>query len=344
MARSTLAELSERLGLSKPTISRALNDYPDIADKTKARVREAAIKMGYTASTAARRLQRGKSDTIGLVLEPGIVGLQSTYQSEFTAALAASLSERDLDLIVHYVPQAEDEVPAYLRLARSGKVDGFVLLRTRRDDQRVEALLKENIPFVTQGRTQHSNRHAWYDIDLTTAFRDATQHLAELGHKDIAFVTGNRSAYSSELRFEGYRAGLEAASIDFDPSRVYDGDFSAESGRRAFNYFFSRANKPSAVVCANDATAMGMLAEANDAGFEVPKQLSVIGYDGVRMGELSSPPLTTMRHSAAEVGQKIAGMLIKLIESGNAAHCIADNQILAPAELALRGSTSKAPE
>jgi len=123
--RATLAEVAEALGVGKPTVSRALNNYPDISEETKRRVREMANKLGYVGSSRARQLQKGAADTIGLLVTAASEGLQSAYQSEFTGALAAALDGHGLDLLLHAVQDPAAEIETYNRLWQQGKVDGL---------------------------------------------------------------------------------------------------------------------------------------------------------------------------------------------------------------------------
>ena len=336
--RATLAEVASAVGLAKPTVSRALNDYPDISDETKRRVRETAEAMGYVASSRARQLQKGATDAIGLVISSASVGLQAAYQSEFTSALAAALDGHGLDLLLHSVADPVTEIDTYNRLFQQGKVDGFVLMRTRRDDERIRFLTERGVPFVTQGRTDQSAEHAWIDIDSQTAFSDAVGFLAAKGHGRIAMIAGDETIYSSSLRIAGYRQGLEKAGIAFDADLVLPGDFSAASGRLGLRRLVDSTTDVTAILCANDATAMGAISQAVELGIDVPKQLSVMGYDGVRMAEMFSPPLTTLSHSAAECGERIASMIVGLV-GGDAP---TGHQILLPAQIIERRSTGMA--
>ncbi|MDA9175619.1 LacI family transcriptional regulator [Alphaproteobacteria bacterium] len=336
--RATLAEVANAVGLAKPTVSRALNDYPDISEETKRRVRETAAALGYVASSRARQLQKGSTDAIGLVISSASVGLQSAYQSEFTSALAAALDGHGLDLLLHSVADPVSEIDTYNRLFQQGKVDGFVLMRTRCDDERIRFLTERGVPFVTQGRTDQSANHAWIDIDSQQAFSDAVEFLASKGHQRIAMIAGDETIYSSTLRNAGYRQGLEKAGIALDPDLIFSGDFSAASGRVGLKRVMDAAAGVTAILCANDATAMGAISQAVELGIDVPSQLSVMGYDGVRMAEMFSPPLTTLSHSAAECGERIASMIVGLV-GGDAP---TDHQILLPAQIIERRSTGMA--
>lgn len=332
--RATLAELSAHLGLSKPTLSRALNDYPDIAESTKIRVRQAAQELGYKASSRARQLSSGRAEAIGLVTTLNNKGLRSAYQSEFTNALALALSRLGHDLLLHAVDDPAREVEAYERLSQEGKVDGFIVMRTRQDDPRIGYLTDKGIPFVTQGRFEGDASQAWLDIDTQSGFAQVTRHLIELGHSKIAYLDGDPSIYTSRHRRAGVLGALADAGLEL--SQDFAGDFTAEAGRRAMKLAFAQGLNFTALICANDAMAMGAVSAAGEAGLRIPKDLSITGYDGVRLAEVFNPPITTLSHSAADCGAAMASMIVGLIEGANPR----DLQELVSPALILRGSTT----
>ena len=332
--RATLAELSEHLGISKPTLSRALNDYPDIAEATKKRVRAAAEELGYKASSRARQLTSGRAEAIGLVTSMNNQGLRSAYQSEFTNALALALADLGHDLLLHAIDDPAKEVEAYQRLAQEGKVDGFIVMRTRDKDPRIAFLKNRGIPFVAQGRFESDHSQAWLDVDTEHGFAQITHHLIELGHTKIAFLSGDPEIYTSRHRYAGVSRGLKQAGLDF--AEVFDGDFSAEAGRRAIKTAYAGNPNFTALICANDAMAMGAVSAAGELGISVPDDMSITGYDGVRLAEMFNPPITTLSHSAADCGAAMASMIVGLIGGKNP---IGLQRLVTPV-LIQRGSTS----
>ena len=337
--RATLAQLSAYLGLSKPTLSRALNDYPDIAASTKVRVRQAAQELGYKASSRARQLSSGRAEAIGLITTVndqgvGNKGLRSAYQSEFTNALALGLARLDHDLLLHAVENPAREVQAYERLAQEGKVDGFVVMLTRADDPRLRYLSARGIPFVTQGRFDRDQDQAWLDVDTETGFAQVTQHLIDLGHRRLAYLGGDPRIYTSGHRRAGVLRTLTQAGLEI--AQDFTGDFTAEAGRRALQQALTQGLDFTALICANDAMALGAVSAAGQAGLRIPADLSITGYDGVRLGEVFNPPITTLSHCAADCGAAVASMIVRLIQGANPR---ALQRLVTPA-LVLRGSTS----
>ncbi len=332
-------DLALHLGLSKATVSRALNGYGDISEKTKARVAAAAEQLGYRPSTSARRLALRQTETIGLVLPPDAGEVSGIFLTEFTAALADGLSPEGFDLLIHSSLSDPDPLEGYRRLVEARKVDGFVVIRTREQDPRVDWLLEQRIPFVAHGRTARAAEHAWFDIDGEAAFREATEHLIGLRHRRIAMITGGNLLYSSALREAGFRGAMQAAGLPVPDAWVLEGDLSGHCGFTRGQELFRGSERPTAVVCVNDATAFGVIKAARHQGLQVPQQVSVLGYDGVALGDLFDPPLTTMTRSIDESGRVVAQALLSLIRGGNPC----EHQSLQQAELLQRASIGPAP-
>ncbi|MGA1599358.1 MAG: LacI family DNA-binding transcriptional regulator [bacterium] len=336
---ANLNDLAQHLGLSKATVSRALNGYEDISEATKRRVLETALELGYEPSTSARRLAIRQTETIGLVLPAATGEASGSFISEFTASVANALTPQGFDLLVHSSQGESDPVSGYRKLVRARKVDGFIVIRTREQDARVDWLLEQGVPFVAHGRTARANEHAWIDIDAGQAFYQATQHLIALGHRRIAMISGGDLLYSSRLREQGFREAMKDSGLFVPEHYVTEGDLSGLEGVRRGAELLSAPERPTAVLCVNDATAFGMIKAVRDAGLRVPHDVSVIGYDGVALGELLDPPLTTMTRSIGESGQMVARLLFEVLRGASPRQ----HQTLWPAELLRRASDGPAP-
>ena len=236
--------------------------------------------------------------------------------------------------MVHSVNSEESEVEQYKRLVQSRKVDGFIILRTLEVDPRVDYLLKENFPFVTHGRTARMAEHDWFDIDGEKAFMDATSHLIKLGHHRVGFVGGGKEFFSAQLRLKGYRKMMEETYHKKISSLEHPGNLTGLGGETAARNLLKQNSPPTAILCANDATALGVIKAARELGFQIPQQLSVIGYDGIALGGYLDPPLTTLTFSIEESGREIVAMLLRRLKSPD----LPVISKLASATLKLRGS------
>lgn len=312
----SIRALADALSMSKSTVSRALNDYPDISAQTKHRVRTMADKLGYVPSNSAQRLARGLSGTIGFVIPMGEDLTHAPFLSTFLTSLTEGLSQNGLDLVVHGSRLDRDPVDGYRRLLHAGKVDGFVVIRTRADDPRIRFLIDSQVPFISHGRTEYCDEHAWFDIDAESAFKVATQLLIEAGHRQLAFIGETTELYSAQLRLKGFRQALNDYGVA-QPPIILPGDLTDENGFKQGMVLLKTHPEVTGIVCVNDAMAFGVLEAARQSNRTVPDTLSVIGYDNVPYGGFSSPPLTTFNNLAPRAGDLLAEALVKLIAGGS---------------------------
>ncbi len=329
-----ISDLALELGLTKGTVSRALNGYDDISIRTRQRVTQVARMRGYVPTTHARRLAMGHTETIGLVLPPMPSQPVNTFVSEFIDSISSALNLNGYDLLVHSGNSEESEVDQYKRLVQSRKIDGFIILRTREVDPRVDYLLDEGFPFVTHGRTARMAEHDWFDIDGEKAFRDATSHLIKLGHQMVGFVGGGKEFFSAQLRLNGYRNMMEEIFHKKITGLEQPGDLTGLGGETAARNLLKQNPTPTAILCVNDATALGVIKAARELGFQIPHQLSVIGYDGIALGGYLDPPLTSLTFSIEKSGKEIVNMLLRRLKEPN----LPVISKLASATLKLRGS------
>lgn len=327
--------LADRLGMSKSTVSRALNDYPDISAQTKVRVRQEANQLGYVPSNTAQKLARGLSSTIGFVIPLGQDLTHAPFLSTFLTSLTEGLADHGLDLLVHGSRLDRDPLDGYRQLLHGGKVDGFVVIRTRADDERIQFLMDSQVPFISHGRTAYCDQHAWFDIDAESAFYEATQLLIDAGHKNIGFLGETQALYSAHLRLNGFRRALQDNGLHGSPV-VMTGQLTDASGYQQGQTLLEEHPEVTAVVCVNDATAFGVIKAVSQSGRSVPRDLSVIGYDNIRYGELFSPPLTTFNNLAPQAGHLISRALVDLL----AGDSYLNHQTLWTAEMIQRDSVA----
>ncbi|MCC9624444.1 substrate-binding domain-containing protein [Thalassospira sp. MA62] len=332
----SISRLAQHLGLSEGTVSRALNDYPDIAEKTRARVRKAAEKLHYRPSTFARRLARGVVETIGFVL-PSRQGHQiDPFLAEILDGLATELALSDWDLLVAAVPEDHDEVEVMERLIQSGKVGGFVVARTLRNDPRIDYLRTSHVPFVALGRTENADDYAWLDIDNEKAFVDAVTHLVELGHRRIAYLGGDPQLNYAWQRRQGYLRATGDLACDIHPGYVRDNICDELTARDAVNDLLNHPDRPTALVCVTDTVAIGAMHALAHAGIRVGHEISVIGFDGLPMGAAIHPGLTTMSQTSHQIGRQVGRIVVAQASAPEPEF----SQTLWEATLTIRGSAN----
>lgn len=313
----TIQDLSDHLDLTKGTVSRALNKYPDIAKSTQLRVATAAKKLGYRPSPHAQAIRTGLVKSIGLVLNVGGNNAHRPFLSEFLNGISIRLGEEDWTLVVATANSNAHNVEVHSRLVAEKKVDGFILPRTKIHDARVDLLKSKGVPFVLYGRIDDISGCAMYDISGENAMRQAVTRLADFGHKRIAFVGGDKENNFEKLRLEGYINGLSDKGLCAEKLLIHEGAMSVEQGFRDGRRLLSLPNPPTAIVCALDRAAIGVSQAAASLGLFVGRDISLIGYDGIPEGSYASPPLTTFAVDSKAAGARLADILLQVIRGAD---------------------------
>jgi len=313
--RVTINDVAQHLGVAKGTVSRALNNYGDVSADMRQRVTAAAHELGYKPSSLARRLTRGRADTVGMVLIVGGPLLNDPFLSEFLDGVSRSLRRRSRDLLVSTAPSAEAAVGEYEAMAQLRKVDGFLLTRTESCDPRVRFLQEKGLPFVTHGRIEGDNDHPWFDIDNEAAMIEAVGQLARRGHRRIGLIAAPSKLNFARLRLRGFHRGIAAAGLEREDGPVETAaPIDIETGREAALHLLRSPTPPTALVCMTDVLAIGAYAAAGDLQLRIGRDLSVIGYDGLPTGAFLDPPLTTFDQSSGDYGAYVADLLLDLID------------------------------
>ena len=311
--RVTISDVAGKLGLTKGTVSRALNDYPDISPSTRERVRRVARTLGYQPLSHAQAIKTGRARALGLVIQLSEHDAHRPFLADFLAGISFVASDQSWTLTVATADSDATTLGTMRRLIDERKVDGFILPRTLVDDPRSALLREQDVPFVMFGRTRDTTGGAWYDIRSEDAMTDAVHRLAALGHRRVAFVNGGMQYQYSRLRLDGFRRGLARAGLEGDRGLVLEGALAPEQGEAAVLSLLELPRPPTAVVFAVDAAALGLYRAARRHGLRVARHLSVIGYDGIPDGQHAEPPLSTYAVDIRTAGERLARMLIDRI-------------------------------
>ena len=306
-----LKTLSNHLGLSKTTVSRALNGYPDVSLATRTRVREAAERLGYRPNPVAQALQSGRAQAIGLVLPTGPGEFGDPFLLALLTGAGKELQADGLDLMVSAAAPGDDELAALDRMISKRRVDGVIVVRTRADDPRIHLLLDRDFPFVAQGRTREPRPYPFLDVDGVEAFERATTTLIELGHRRIALIGGEPHLAYATHRRQGYEAAMAAAGLRIDPDWRVEARQTREAGLEAAKTLIALRPRPTAILCNTDTQAVGCLAAIAEAGLTAGVDVSVIGHDDLPLASVTSPPLATMAQPLPELGARLGRMMLQ---------------------------------
>jgi len=281
---------------------------PNVAEKTRERVLEAARELRYTPNLAARGLATSKSYLLALLYD----NATPSYVLKVQQGATLSCQNAGYHLIVHPMRGSmqmneDDAVRAFERLP----VDGVILTSPLSDNPAIlSALTKLNIRFACLGASLGQTHHKVIGIDNHNAAKDMTEFLIKSGHKDIGFIKGHPNHLSSQLRFEGFKAAMAASGLRLNNDWIAQGDYSFTSGEVAARGIFSRAQRPTAIFASNDDMAAGVMAIAGHMGISVPDDLSIGGFDDTLTAKILWPRLSTIRQPVKEMGVLAADLLI----------------------------------
>jgi LacI family transcriptional regulator len=341
MSAVTLKDLAAKLGLSITTVSRALAGYDDVAEATRRRVQEAAEEMGYVPDVTARRLQKGRTDTIGFVIPTFGPRFSDPYFSELLAGIGNEAARHDFDLLVStQPPNTPQEQAVYRRMAEGRLVDGLLVVRTRVKDPRIAYLSKIKFPFVAFGRSDLDIDFPYVDEDGRRGLELVTQHVIDRGHRRLAFLSAPDDLMFCVYRHAGLEAILQRNNLTLPPDCCIVGDLTQRGGFAAMNQLLDLPSPPTAVISCNDLMALGAISAAQKRGLAVGRDLVITGFDDIPPAEHSHPSLTTVHQPIYSIGRQICSMLIQLIRKEE----LTERHVLLQPELIIRESSGVGPE
>lgn len=314
--RVKLDELAHHLGLSKSTVSRALNGYSDISESTRKRVEVTARKMGYRPLSHAQAIRTGRVRAIAMVINSEEPDRHNPFFQDFLAGACEAASASDWTMTISTAKSKQDMLNVLGRLVEERKADGFILPRTEVDDARVGYLSDLQVPFILYGRTGYGRTGyqddtSWFDISGEKAMSGAVERLVRFGHSRIGFVGSDPKFNYSHLRRDGYVDGLRAAGLPVDPELIREGARTREEGAAEARAVLRLPVPPTAIVFATDQAALGSYSVCAEFGLEIGRDVSVLGYDGVPECQYASPGLTTFSVDSKRAGERLATMLIR---------------------------------
>jgi LacI family transcriptional regulator len=310
----TLKDIAQTVGYSITTVSRALAGYDDVAESTRQLIARTAVEMGYHPDATARRLRKQRTDTIGFIIPTHGPRFSDPFFSELLAGIGNKAAEQEQDLLVSTRAPGAEELKIYERMVRERRVDGLLVVRTRHQDLRIAYLVEQDFPFVAFGRSDLEADFSYLDVDGEAGMRQLAQHLIDLGHRRIAYVSAPLNLMFASHRLEGYKEALTDHGIPFDETLVAVGELTERSGHAVGRNFLIQAECPTAIIACNDLMALGVISAAQGLGLVVGRDVAVAGFDDVPLAEHAHPPLTTVRQPIYEIGQRVCEMLIHSLQ------------------------------
>lgn len=328
----TIDDIARLAGVSKSTVSRALNNSPLIGEETKARIRKIARQHNFQINVPARQLSMRQSRTIAFVTHAyhKDFSVADLFGLEILGGISSGLAAYEYDLLViHVNPQDTKWAHRYLD---TGRVDGFILMTSSHKQYHVKALVELNAPFIIWGVPQLGQKYCSVTGDNFHGGKLATDYLIHSGKQRIGFIGGPASELEVQHRLGGYQAALQEAGINVDPGLIDYGDFSNTSGAEAMMRLLNNSPDLDAVFINSDLMAIAAMDVIREQGRRVPEDVAIVGYDDLSIAEHSNPPLTTIRQNIPLAGKLLAQNLIQYLQTGTVTN------VSIPVELILRKS------
>lgn len=330
----TIEEIARLAGVSRSTVSRVLNNHPNVRPEVRERVQAVVQQHGYVPQAAARSLASRRTRVVSLIIPHSAI---QVFEDPFFGPVIHGVTETCASygyfLMLATVP-TERERGFYDRIVRSRHFDGVIVLSHNIDDLLLPLLIRDRVPLVLFGSHPYFDDIAWVDADQRGGARLAVRHLTALGHTRIATITGLLTMQAAIDRRDGYKQGLLEAGVPVLPELIAEGDWTQQGGYAAMQQLLSLPERPTAAFIASDTMAVGAIRAINEAGLRVPEDLALVSFDNLPFAAYTSPPLTTIHQPIGEMAATAVRLLLTQIETGTRQH----DHLRLPTELVVRAS------
>lgn len=335
----TIKDVAALAGVSPSTVSRTCKNNPSISEETKERVRKAMAELGYEPNFQASNLASQNSRTIGIILP---ASAKEVYENSFYLEAIQGISHycngrQYMTTIVTGQDEAEI-LNAVRSMSRSGKVDGFIILYSKKEDPVIDYLFNEGLLYILIGKaTQYTNQTIYIDNDNLLAGREATEYLYQLGHRRIAYLGSDSSLMFSADRKAGYQLALASHQLPVRPEYCVEVKNVSENNEEAIRGLLMQKDRPTAILVSDDILAVSLERVCLENHLAIPEDLSIISFNNSLFARLTSPQLTSIDIGAGQLGSEAASQIINHIENPN----LLATKIIVPHHLIERDSCYK---
>ncbi len=335
----TIKDVAALAGVSPSTVSRTCKNNPSISEETKERVRKAMAELGYEPNFQASNLASQNSRTIGIILP---ASAKEVYENSFYLEAIQGISHycngrQYMTTIVTGQDKAEI-LDAVRSMSRSGKVDGFIILYSKKDDPVIDYLFNEGLLYILIGKaTQYTNQTIYIDNDNLLAGREAAEYLYQLGHRRIAYLGSDSSLMFSADRKAGYQLALASHQLPVRPEYCVEVKNVSENNEEAIRGLLMQKDRPTAILVSDDILAVSLEKVCLENHLAIPEDLSIISFNNSLFARLTSPQLTSIDIGAGQLGSEAASQIINHIENPN----LLATKIIVPHHLIERDSCCK---
>lgn len=313
----TIYDVAREAGVSMATVSRVVNNNPNVKPQTRKKVFEAIERLGYRPNAVARGLASKKTTTVGVV----IPDISNANFAEVARGIEDIANMYHYNIILCNADKKKEKEIRVINTLLEKQVDGLLFMGGNVTEEHVQAFRTSNVPIVLCGTTEEHNAIPAVDINHEKAAFDAVQLLINKGHRRIGMISGTlQDPNNGFARYQGYKKALEHAGIPFSDELVRIGNYRYESGVDAVKYFLELSERPTAIFAATDEMAIGAIHAIQDAGLHVPEDFSVISVDNSRMASMVRPLLTAVAQPMYDIGAVSMRLLTKLMNKETIEH------------------------
>jgi len=332
-----IREIAKRAKVSTATVSRTMNRVPTVDPQLAKRVWKVVEELGYFPNSSARALVSGRSRIFGLIVSE----IVNPFFPEVMQIFEETAVRHNYEILVTSTVHDPERMVTAVRRMLERRVEGVAVMTFGMEESLLSDLTLRNIPLVFVDVGPSRPRVSNIKIDYLNGIRQAVQHLAALRHRRIAFITGPLNLKSAAMRRDAFVESMKEIGIPAPPELIVEGSHTMEGGIEAFRRLHGVVNPPTAIVCSNDMTAIGVMRSCYEAGVSIPDDLSVVGFDNIRLAEFVVPPLTTVEMSQAELGRLAFEALFQEVQREKAKP--EGTTLSLKTDLVLRKTTAMAP-
>lgn len=328
-----MRDIAKIAGVSSATVSRVINGSNLVRPATAERVRKVIDELKFVPNGSATTLKYGKSCTYGLI----IPDITNPFFPEFIRSFEAILVENNQDMLMATTDFHPSKMQQTIRRMLVRKVDGVALLASEIETEPIEALIHHRVPLVTMDRRLVARGSSDVLINNSPGMNQAVDHLKQLRHRKIGYIGGSGGLTISDHRLQAFVKAMENAGLVVDSAFIRVGNYRVSGGEAAMMELLSLVNRPTAIITANDLTAIGALRVIHRQGLSVPQDFSIVGFDDIELSDIVYPPLTTLRLSRRELAQ----MFYKALKSAETDPSQTGKQYSVDTSLVIRSSTGR---
>jgi LacI family transcriptional regulator len=305
-----IREIAKRAKVSTATVSRTINRIPTVKPQLAKRVWKAVDELGYFPSTQARALVSGKSRIFGLIVSE----ITNPFFPEIVHVFEETALQHNYEILLTSTVHNTERMKTAVRRMLEHRVEGVAVMTFGMEDSLLNDLKLRQVPLVFVDVGPQRPHVSNIRIEYLVGIRQAVQHLAALRHERIGFITGPLALKSAAARRDAFLQSMKEIGMAVDSELVVEGNHTLEGGEKAFEKMLAMPSQPTAVLCSNDMTAMGVMRKSYAEGIVIPRDLSVIGFDNIRISQYMLPPLTTIEMSQTEIARTAFQALLEDVQ------------------------------